>query len=334
MISRRSFGGRVPAYDDSDHYFANRFHNRLPSEMIDTEERSSLMLDFARRPRVPRPRVSLAQPELPEQASDLAATWLGHTTVLLEVGGHWVITDPVFSERVSPSSVVGPRRLHPTPMGIDELPQLDAVLISHDHYDHLDVASIEALAPTGVAFVVPLGIGAHLAAWGVPSEQIVELDWDQSHAIGDLRLTCTEARHFSGRLFARNLTLWSSWVITAGQRRVFFGGDTGYTEAFKEIGDRFDGFDLTVLPVGAYDRRWADIHLDPAEAVQVHLDVRGELMLPVHWATFNLAFHAWDAPIEWTQREAGERGARVATPRPGQRFEATDPPAQAWWRQD
>lgn len=328
---RRSLGGRPGAFVDSPNWHAGTFHNRLRGAVIVPDERGSLLRDAVGRRRVAQPQIPVEVPALPDAAADCAATWLGHSSVLLEVGGHRVLTDPVFSERVSPSPTVGPRRLHPAPLGVPELPALDAVLISHDHYDHLDTASIDALAGTGVPFVVPLGVGAHLEAWGVRPDQVIELDWGQTHTLGDLELGCTEARHFSGRLLRRNRTLWSSWTIVAGGRRVFFGGDTGYTPAFKELADLHGGFDLTVLPIGAYDRRWADIHMDPAEAVQTHLDVGGDVLLPIHWATFNLAFHPWVEPIEWLTREARDRGVSLATPRVGQRFDISAPPTESWW---
>jgi L-ascorbate metabolism protein UlaG (beta-lactamase superfamily) len=281
--------------------------------------------------------VPLVTPDLPDEAGDLAATWLGHATVLLELSGHWILTDPVWSDRVSPSATVGPRRNHPVPMQLADLPRLSAILISHDHYDHLDTASIDALVRLQDApFVVPLGISAHLRRWGVPEERIVELDWGQSHRLGDLTLTCTEARHFSGRAFTRNTTLWSSWVAAAGERRVFFGGDTGYTPAFGDIGAEQGPFDLTLLPIGDYDLRWRDVHMDPAEAVRCHRDVRGGVLLPIHWATFDLAFHPWAAPVDWLAEEAARQGIDVALPRPGERFTvypAADGrlPTEDWW---
>ncbi|MCZ4499279.1 MAG: hypothetical protein JWQ74_1832, partial [Marmoricola sp.] len=254
------------------------FRNRLPSAMIESGNQGSMMVDFARKGDIGRPArpVPLVTPDLPAQAAEFAATWLGHATVLLEVAGHWVLTDPVWSDRVSPSATVGPKRSHPVPMDLADLPQLSAVLISHDHYDHLDTATIDWLTEhQTMPVVVPLGIGAHLRTWGLPEHRIVELDWDQSHTVAapglpDLELTCTEARHFSGRGFTRDKTLWSSWVVAAGtgtaRRSVFFGGDTGYTPAFVEIGRAHGPFDLTVLPIGAYDARWSDIHMNPAEA--------------------------------------------------------------------
>jgi L-ascorbate metabolism protein UlaG (beta-lactamase superfamily) len=320
------------------------FHNRLPSSLLDSGNRGSMALEFARKGRTGRPSapVPLVTPELPETAADVAATWLGHATVLIELKGHWVLVDPVWSERVSPSAIVGPRRSHPVPLPLVDLPDLSAILISHDHYDHLDTATVDALVALQQApFVVPLGIGEHLRRWGVPEDRIVELDWDDSHVVTrsgvpDLTLVCTEARHFSGRGLVSNRTLWSSWTLLAGKgrerRAVFFGGDSGYTPAFADLGRTYGPFDLTVLPIGAYDDRWSDVHMNPAEAVQAHRDLRGDILLPGHWATFDLAFHTWSAPVRWLVEAAAEHGVRIATPRPGERFTADGPlPSTEWW---
>jgi L-ascorbate metabolism protein UlaG (beta-lactamase superfamily) len=335
---RRSLGVR-PADDfsSSPQWHDGAFHNRLPAQVVEEGSRASMAKDFATKGRSGRPRrpVHTVTPELPAQATELAATWLGHATVLLEVEGQWVLVDPVWSERVSPSATVGPRRNHPVPMPLADLPPIDVVLISHDHYDHLDTATIDALdaGGDGPVFVVPLGIGSHLRGWGVPEAKVVELDWEESHRVGGLTLTCTEARHFSGRGLTNNLTLWSSWVVAGERVKVFFGGDTGWTPAFSGIGEQHGPFDLTVLPIGAYDTRWSDVHMDPAEAVRAHRQVGGGVMLPIHWATFDLAFHEWAAPAEWVREEAAEHGVRLATPAPGERFEiGGELPAEPWWR--
>jgi L-ascorbate metabolism protein UlaG (beta-lactamase superfamily) len=337
--------GANPTDFASPQWREGSFWNRLPSAIAPTGGQGSMAIEFAKKGDVGRPArpIPLVTPDLPAQASDFGATWLGHATVLLEIAGHWVLTDPVWSERVSPSATVGPKRSHPVPMELADLPQLSAVLISHDHYDHLDTATIDWLTEfQAMPIVVPLGIGSHLRAWGVPEERIIELDWDESQTVvrpglPDLTLTCTEARHFSGRGFTRNKTLWSSWVIAAGtgsaRSSAFFGGDSGYTPAFADIGREHGPFDLTVLPIGAYDARWSDIHMNPAEAVQTHLDVNGDLLLPIHWATFDLAFHSWSAPVEWLVSEGAERDVRLALPRPGERFDAHSAPTGAWWRE-
>ncbi|MET3962873.1 L-ascorbate metabolism protein UlaG (beta-lactamase superfamily) [Marmoricola sp. OAE513] len=346
---RRSMGADPegdPRVTGSPQWQGGGFQNRLESHVLPSSgSQGSMAVDFAKKGDIGRPAkpVPLVTPALPEKASDFAATWLGHATVLLELNGHWVLTDPVWSDRVSPSATVGPKRSHPVPMELADLPALSAVLISHDHYDHLDTATIDWLTEyQSMPIVVPLGIGAHLRAWGVPEERIVELDWDESHTVvrpglSDLVLTCTEARHFSGRGFTRNKTLWSSWVVASGtgeeRRSVFFGGDTGYTPAFADIGDQHGPFDLTVLPIGAYDTRWSDIHMNPAEAVQTHLDVHGDLLLPIHWGTFDLAFHSWSAPVEWLVEDAATRDVVLALPRPGERFDRSTAPSAAWWRE-
>lgn len=342
MAADDPFALRRNGYD-SPQYRDGAFWNRLPDGAVVPANQGQMALEFARKGDRGRPagEVPLVRPDLPAEAGDLAATWLGHTTVLVEIAGHWVLLDPVWSDRVSPSTAVGPRRSHPVPLPFADLPELSAVLISHDHYDHLDTATIDALAETQlVPFLVPLGIGEHLRRWGVPEDRIVELDWDSQHTVagpaGELTVTCTEARHFSGRGFSRNNTLWATWAMRAGEgageRSVFFGGDTGYTPAFAEIGERHGPFDLTVLPIGAYDDRWSDIHINPAEAVRLHRDVRGGVLLPVHWATFDLAFHRWSDPIEWLIEEAAEHGVDYAAPRPGERFEIGGAlPRAAWW---
>ncbi|MCX6397169.1 MAG: MBL fold metallo-hydrolase [Propionibacteriales bacterium] len=345
---RRSMGANPegdPRVTSSPQWREGGFANRIESHVIpDPASQGSMAVDFAKKGSIGRPvgPVPLVTPDLPGAAADFGATWLGHATVLVEINGHWVLTDPVWSDRVSPSATVGPKRSHPVPLELAQLPALSAVLISHDHYDHLDTATIDWLvAHQSMPVVVPLGIGAHLRAWGVPEAQIIELDWDESYSVQvdglpDLVLTCTEARHFSGRGFTRNKTLWSSWVLQAGagdqRRSVFFGGDTGYTPAFADLGDRHGPFDLTVLPIGAYDTRWGDIHMNPAEAVQTHLDVRGRVLLPIHWATFDLAFHSWSAPVEWLVEAAAEHGVQLALPRPGERFGAHGAPQEPWWR--
>ena len=335
---RRSIGAgmRKLDYSGSPQFRDGLFHNRLPTTETPEGGTAGMATEFATKGRTGKPRrpVEVTAPDLPPIAADLAATWLGHATVLLEVEGHWVLTDPVWSDRVSPSRSVGPRRQHPVPMSLLDLPKLTAVLISHDHYDHLDTDTIDILVRTQDAcFVVPLGIGAHLARWGVPPERVVELDWEQSHEVGGLTLTCTEARHFSGRSLGSNTTLWSSWVVAGRTRRVFFGGDSGYTPAFAGIGERYGPFDLTILPIGAYDTRWPDVHLDPAEAVRTHRELRGGVLLPIHWATFDLAFHEWSDPAEWVLTEAAEHGVDLAVPAPGARFETDGPlPGEPWWR--
>jgi L-ascorbate metabolism protein UlaG (beta-lactamase superfamily) len=324
----------------SAHAADGLFHNTLPDEVVQRGALLSLLRALVARGPTGRPSrpVPLVADPVPQAAAALALTWYGHSSVLLEVDGRRVLADPVWSDRVSPSPAVGPRRLHPVPVPLEALPPVDAVVISHDHYDHLDLPTVRALLRTSAApFVVPLGVGHHLRRWGVPAERVVELDWNASTRIGDLTLTCTEARHFSGRTLRRNTTLWSSWAVAGPTRRVFFGGDTGYTPAFADIGARLGPFDLTVLPIGAFSHRWPLIHMDPEEAVRAHGDLtggpgRGGVLVPVHWATFNLGFHTWAEPARRLQAAAEATGTRIAVPRPGGRVDVSaPPPATDWW---
>jgi L-ascorbate metabolism protein UlaG (beta-lactamase superfamily) len=333
---RRSLGARPGGEHESPHFREGAFHNTDPMQVLEGGSRVSLARELATKGRRGRPAgvVPLVTPVWPETAADCAATWLGHATVLLEVGGRRVLTDPIWSDRCSPSGTLGPSRNHPVPVAVDDLPHLDAVLISHDHYDHLDMATVDRLTSTQtVPFVVPLGVGAHLRRWGVPVERIIELDWGRSVVLDGLTLTCTEARHFSGRLMTgNNTTLWSSWLVEAGGRRVFFGGDSGYTEAFGALGRRTGPIDLSVLPVGAYDARWPDVHMTPEEAVRVHRELGAGVLVPIHWATFDLAFHPWAEPADRVRREAATHGVRLAQPRPGERVNASgDLPTTEWW---
>jgi len=271
-----------------------------------------------------------------EAAPDgLHITWYGHASALVEIEGRRILFDPVWSDRCSPSQQVGPKRLHQPPVALADLPPLTAVVISHDHYDHLDMATVEQLVRLQDAlFVVPLGIGAHLDAWGVPAGRIVELDWREEYTVDGVTLTCTAARHFSGRGLHRDGTLWASWIVAGPTKKLFYTGDSGYFDGYAEIGERHGPFDATLIQIGAYGDAWPHIHMFPEEGVAAHIDLRGAVMIPVHWATFNLAFHAWSEPVERVWVEAKARGVRLAVPRPGQRVDVAAPPAVDGWGED
>lgn len=333
-------GERQARIETSDMYSDGEFVNRPAVAMIKdgafwAMTRRQLFGDEVRVPPGPLPVVRLdpadfAGPPRP----GLRAIWFGHSSVLVEIAGKRVFTDPVFSERVSPFESLGPQRFFAPPLALEDLPQIDAVVISHDHYDHLDMRTVKHLAGKGTRFFVPLGIGAHLERWEVPAAQIVELEWWQSAKLDGLEIVCTPAVHYSGRgLFGGNETLWSSWVLRGGGQRFFHSGDTGYAAHFAKIGERYGPFDLTSIKVGAYDWTWEDIHMNPEQAVQAHKDLRGRRLLPVHWATFNLAIHRWDEPIVRTRTAADEQGVDLVTPRPGEPVNAGGAFASAaWWQ--
>lgn len=324
----------------SRNYRDGIFHNLERASMlnIDGQQRRLMLREFfadpgARRPKAPIP---MLETDFRDDAAPLAVTWLGHATALVEIDGYRVLTDPVFSQRCSPSDAIGPRRLHPPPAGLGSLPAVDAIVVSHDHYDHLDIDTITALARSQRApFVVPLGVGAHLRAWGVSSRRVIELDWGESTEMGSLTLSCTPARHFSGRFLARNQTLWASWVIAGPDHRVYFGGDSGFTSSFGSIGAEFGPFDITLLPIGAYNSAWPDVHMNPEEAVRAHLDLNGGpsgLFVPIHWGTFRLAPHPWAEPVERLLIAAADAGVEVAVPCPGGRAQPGDHSTTPWWR--
>jgi L-ascorbate metabolism protein UlaG (beta-lactamase superfamily) len=289
-----------------------------------------------RTPRAPLPSHSPLEGWQRAPRTGLRATWLGHSTVLLELDGARVLTDPVWGERASPVNFAGPKRFQPVPISVAALPELDAVIVSHDHYDHLDYPTILELAKRDMPFFTSLGVGAHLQAWGVPAERITELDWWEAASVPGtgLQISAAPSQHFSGRgLGSRNSTLWSSFVVRGPKHAVFFSGDTGLTPEYGAIRERFGAFDLVMLEVGAFHESWGDIHLGPEHALEALSLLGGGRLLPVHWGTFNLAIHAWDEPAETLLRLAPKSGAQLVMPMLGEpvepaRVESVEP----WWR--
>jgi L-ascorbate metabolism protein UlaG (beta-lactamase superfamily) len=266
-------------------------------------------------------------------ATGLRVTWLGHSSTLVEIDGYRVLTDPFWGERASPLTWVGPRRWYAPLIALEALPRIDAVVISHDHYDHLDHATLVAMKDWDTRFVVPLGVGAHLAYWGIPEERIVELDWWESTKVRELEIVCTPARHASGRfLLDNNATLWGSYALRGPRHRAFFSGDTGLFPGLRDIGARLGPFDVTLLEVGEYGRSWPDWHMGPEQAIAAHQMLQGRVLLPVHWGLVNLAFHAWTEPIERALVAAQKAGVTITQPRPGESLEPeARPEPSRWW---
>ena len=341
-FGKRASGARLERMQASVRYVEGAFRNTFPvAQGLKKGTAAPALSEFLcggqrRTPPGPLP----AQDPLPAWGrpveTGLRATWLGHSTVLLEIDGLRVLTDPVWGERASPVAFAGPKRFTPVPVAISALPPLDAVIVSHDHYDHLDHPTIRALAQLDVPFFTSLGVGAHLAAWGVPEARITELDWWDSVnlARADLSITAAPSQHFSGRgLGGGNPTLWSSFVIKGPRHSVFFSGDTGLTQEYRDIAARLGPFDLVMLEVGAFHPAWGDIHLGPENALAALALLGGGSFLPVHWGTFNLAMHAWDEPAETLVQLAPRQGVHLVMPQLGQpvepsRVELVDP----WWR--
>lgn len=316
-----------------------RFHNLAPREAQGFLNTAGIIWEaLTGKPATTKPATPI--PVNPIDPASLAAApdgslyRVGHSTVLMKLAGAFWLTDPVFSERVSPVTFSGPRRFHAPPLAIDALPPIRAVILSHDHYDHLDHDTVMRLAPKVGLFVTPLGVGDRLVAWGVDPAKVRQLDWWQSVTVDGVTLSAVPARHFSGRTpWDRDRTLWASWVIDDGKLRVFFSGDTGYHAGFKEIGDRYGPFDVDLIETGAYDKRWPDIHMQPEQTLQAHLDLRGRWLLPIHNATFDLAFHAWHEPLDRIEALSAARGVCLATPVIGERWSIAQPHAGTrWWK--
>lgn len=342
-FGRRAAGERLERMRASDQWHGDSFRNVYPIApgLRDTSVPRPTLGEFLRAdgrrlPPGPLPSADPRHAWLRPAGSGLRATWLGHSTVLLEIDGLRVLTDPVWSARASPSRLLGPKRFQPVPVPLRALPPLDLVVISHDHYDHLDYATVRELARLQVPFVTSLGVGAHLEAWGVPAERIVELDWWESYRLpgADLALHAAPSQHFSGRaLNDRNATLWSSFVIESARHRVFFSGDTGLSGEYAAIRERFGRFDLVMLEVGAFHPSWGDIHLGPENALKALALLGGGAFLPVHWGTFALAMHDWDQPAETLLALAPAQGATLVMPRLGEAVEPTlGLEVQPWWR--
>jgi L-ascorbate metabolism protein UlaG (beta-lactamase superfamily) len=341
----RSLGGSpdLARFRASPELVGGRFRNAEPTSLMPARRWGGALGHWLfggemRAPTCPLPMVTDTAARLAAPPpSGLRVTWLGHSTALIEIDGAAVLTDPIWSERASPSRWVGPKRFHPPPLALAALPHLDAVAISHEHYDHLDEATVRALAARGVPFHVPLGVGAHLAAWGVPAPQIAEHDWWQEAPLpGGVRLVSTPSRHFNGRGVPwRAGALWTSWSLVGPRHRLFFSGDTGPTESLREVARREGPFDVALIEIGQWNAAWGDIHLGPAGALDALARSGAKVLIPIHWGTFVLAYHAWSEPAETLLAEAAKRGAVVLTPRLGEPIEPAASPlpaTEAWWR--
>ena len=282
------------------------------------------------------------------EGSDLAFAWLGHSSFLIEIEGKLILVDPVLGERSSPLSWTGPKRFHRSPVSTEALPLLDAILITHDHYDHLEKETMVSLAVKTKYYIVPLGIGSYLEDWGIAPEKIIELDWWETHQLNGINITAAPAQHYSGRSsLGKNPTLWCAWAIRGPRRSVYVSGDSGlYKSGFTETGKRLGPFDLSFLKIGSYptfgigsdsmNEGWLKLHMNPEQAAEQFLLIKGGLLVPTHWGTFNLASHPWYEPVERLLNRAKEKHIPVLIPEIGERViigsESTKKPPAFWWR--
>jgi L-ascorbate metabolism protein UlaG (beta-lactamase superfamily) len=323
----------------SSHNFKNGvFLNPIATSM--SVDPLKVMKDYFKRskadgkPKVEVPFTPLNSKNFTQKPSSLLQVrWLGHASSIIELDGIRILTDPVFSERVSPFGFMGPKRMHPSPLPLSEIPKVDIVIISHNHYDHLDYDFILAIKHQPIQFIVPLGVGAYLQHWGVSAHQIIELDWHDSFQYQSVSITATPARHFTGRgILDRNKSFWASFAIKGAAESIFFCGDSGFFNGFDEIGIHYGPFDITMIGIGAYNKQWQAIHTNPAEAIEAHHLLRGKHLLPIHWCTFDLAPHHWQEPIEWLLKEAEKRNTSLLIPVPGEEIWANKMDWKFWWR--
>lgn len=318
--------------------FVNQIHTPMDMKLMETFK---VLIDFIKGHPEGKPKQAIAV--VPsnvttslQENKQATVRWLGHSATLLQLDGKVIFLDPMLGRAPSPFPFIGGKRYSKQlPFEIEELPAIDIVLISHDHYDHLDFGSIKKLKSKVKQFFVPLGVAAHLERWGVEPARIKEVDWWNEFEYEGITLASAPARHFSGRSIGdRDSTLWCSWVIKGQQASIFFSGDSGYGPHFKEIGSKYGPFDLTLMECGQYDPRWSGIHMMPEETVEAHLDVKGKLMIPIHWGAFTLAVHSWTDPVERAVKAAQERNAAIATPRIGEAvlIGSTSYPRSAWWK--
>lgn len=335
---------RLERVTGSPQRVAGKFRNPSGLGPMDQAPPWDVMRDFVvgrgrRRPPSPLPALDPLPRWREAPSTGLRATWLGHSTVLLELDGARILTDPVWAQRAAPTEWAGPLRFHPVPVEIDALPPLDAVLVSHDHYDHLDASAVRRLAGRpGPVFVTALGVGARLEKMGVPGSRVVELDWWEGHPIAGTSVTivAAPAQHFSGRTpFDRNETLWASYAFLGPRHRVYFSGDTGLEPSFAEIGRQLGPFDLVMLEVGAFHPAWGNIHLGPVGAMEAYARLGGAAFLPVHWGTFDLAVHPWDEPIRVLAEAEADGALVMVAPKLGEALDLDSQRRpqrpQAWW---
>ena len=314
-----------------------RYRNPLPTQHFDLYRLPAVVSDYRAAELFPSGEVPVEflDAQTLHKAPDNSLYRLGHSTLLIKLNGRMWLTDPVFCERASFSQLLGPKRFHPSPLSIDDMPPLAGVIISHDHYDHLDRQSIIKLAEKTDYFLMPLKVGDRLRRWGVPEHKLVELDWWESHSVHGINLTATPAHHFSGRgLMDGNRTLWCSWCIESTDCKLFFSGDSGYFPGFREIGDRHGPFDITLMETGAYGEAWSDIHMFPEQSLEAHIDVGGRQLLPIHNGTFQLSTHHWYEPLERIYNLCANKDVPLLTPRFGERVDILQPEkTTSWWRE-
>ena len=332
------------SYANLDNFSEGKFRNLIPTSMdMKVGDMAGVMRDFIKGTPNGRPAKDLATAkvdslQIVENKSEIRLIWFGHSAFLLQMDGKNILIDPMFGDVPAPHPWLGKNRFsRELPIEIEKLPKIDAIIISHDHYDHLDYGSIQKLKEKTSKFYVPLGVGSHFTGWGVDESQIHELNWWDQIKHENIELTFAPARHFSGRgMSDRNTTLWGSWIIKSEDANIYFSGDGGYGPHFVEIGEKYGPFDFAMMECGQYNERWDQIHMMPEETAQAAVDVQAKVMMPIHWGAFTLALHSWTDPVERVTKKAEELNMPVLTPSIGEIIQidstlSAEP--NPWWEQ-
>ncbi|MEO9477586.1 MAG: MBL fold metallo-hydrolase [Cyclobacteriaceae bacterium] len=333
-------GQALVRIEHSENYDHGEFQNLLPTGVgnLSLRDYSKLMYDLLVKgsegtPTSPLP-VRFGEGDLQDIDSLAYITWFGHSAVLLEMEGKSILIDPMLGPASAPVSFTTKRFAYQNPININDIEEIDAVIFSHDHYDHLDYPTVMKIKDRVGHFYTPLGLGEHLKQWGVPETNITELDWWGTVNFGDIGLTAAPARHFSGRgITDRNKTQWASWIITGKHNNLYFSGDGGYADHFLEIGLRHGPFDFAMVECGQYNPLWSQIHMTPEETVQASIDLKAKKMMPIHWGAFKLAPHAWKDPILRVEKEAELKSVKITTPVIGERFSVNEDLNEKWWNE-
>lgn len=337
-----AFGGKASKADmddyakRADNFSDGKFSNTEPFEMIagDADEDDQILSDKGVEPEGTIPTEQPDYGNKPE-GKQVHVTWFGHSSLLLQISGMNILIDPVFSERCSPVSFVGGKRFSRPPVSADDLPQLDLVILSHDHYDHLDYRTLKELDRKTERYIVPLGVENHLKRWDIAADKITNMAWWEETEVNGLTIGCTPARHYSRRSMGdQDATLWASWVFKNEAIQIFESGDTGYGNHFEQIHERYGDFDFALLDCAQYDTRWPSVHMFPEQSVQAAASLGAKTVMPIHWGAFKLAAHPWDDPAQRFTKAGEEDGRTVVTPKIGEtmKLEQAADYQQRWWQ--
>ena len=333
-------GSAIPEPENSeslDYYRKGRFGNLWPTNLAPVKVNLIFKFLFSRGERYPTqpiPNHKLDKNEYANSSSKPIFTWFGHSSLLLRLNDQNILIDPVFSARASMFPFIGPKAFEmDNPFELGDLPNIDILLLTHDHYDHLDYKVIKKIAPKATHIITTYGVGQHLIGWGIDQNKITELLWWQNYSISDIEFTSLPMQHFSGRgLTDRHSTLWGGFAIKSADHNVFFNADSGYNDTFKEIGEKLGPFDLAFMECGQYNEAWHDIHMMPEETALAAVDIQAKAVVPIHWGKFALSLHPWQEPVTRFLKASADKEFKVGFPEIGATYPLEDIPQSKWWR--